>query len=256
MIEEFMSHGINVSRVYIKDEEEAKALEKPIGRYTTLKTGPLNNDVRFKDICNCLSEELSSYLTPYMKKPLCICGIGNSSMTADALGPETIHRILPSVWEAFSELYSAIPNFDKIVAFCPGVKGETNLSTRAAVSSIAHTIDAACVLTVDATVCSGYDRLCSTIQIADSGMRFDGSKDYLSLSTIGIPVISIGVPTIIRAGTLSPDACNGCDDFLTVSCIANVIKDAAFIIACSVLRTAYSKVDYDTGRKIINEILL
>ena len=75
--EEFVSHGINISCVYVKSEQAAELLEKECGLYITLRTGVLDGVINFENICICLVEQLRPLLADYFGKPLCIYGIGN-----------------------------------------------------------------------------------------------------------------------------------------------------------------------------------
>lgn len=246
--EEAESHGIMVSRAHIKDEDMAGLLGKAIGHYTTLQTGLLSGYDVLEDICACLTDELNHYLAPYKGKSLCICGIGNADLLTDSLGPETAKRIYPRV-----PMQSA---FEEITVFYPGVQGNTNIETNKAISSIAAMTGADCVLAIDSTDCSDYANLGSTIQLTDAGLRIHKNNEYLAQSTIGKPVISIGVPTVIHVNRLASDMRALGNGFLTVSDIAEVIKRAALVIASAVLQVAYPELDYQASRMIAEGTLL
>ena len=94
-------------------------------------------------------------------------------------------------------------NFEKIIDIRPGVFGETNLSSETVIASIASAINAACILTIDSTYCKDEERLCSTIQLSNSGMQTYFGTAHLRQSALGIPTISIDVPTAITARDLS-----------------------------------------------------
>lgn len=244
--EDAVFSGIKVSRLHIKDKDMAGLVSKPVGRYSTLQTGPLNEYERLEDICCCLAEELRRYLAPYAGKTLLLCGIGNPDLPYDALGPETVRRVYPKM--------TMEPHFEKITTFCPGVSGNTNISTITAVSGMASAVNATCVLAIDATDCSDPESICSCIQLTDAGLHIRQNGEILDAATIGIPVIAVGMPTSIRAGQLGIKI--PCDDLLTPAGITNIIKYAASAIACAVLQVAYPGMDYETSKMFVDELML
>lgn len=244
--DESVSHNITVSRLHVKDDSIAGLFGKSVGRYSTLRTGPLNEYERLEDICNCLAEELRRYMAPYGGKTLLLCGIGNPDLPYDALGPETAKRIYPKI--------PMEPYFEKMAIFCPSVSGITNTSTITAVSGIASAVNAACVLAIDATDCSEPEDICSCIQVTDVGLHINQNEETLDAATIGIPVIAVGVPASIRASRLGIHV--PCDDLLAPAGIVNLIKYAASAIACAILQTAYPGMDYETSKMFVDQLML
>ena len=248
---EFLSHEIPVTQVHIQSEQVAVALGKRCGLYVTLETGPLKQIVFFENVCACLADQLYPLLEPYFGKPLCVCGVGNQTVPHDALGPEVAKRFQPKAYESFSER----SNFERVSVICPGVGALTNLSTEAIISSVAEGMGAACVLTIDASACKDVKRLCSTIQLSSSGMQtYQGAVD-LSQATLGIPVVSITVPTAIRAADLSVKENIDPELFFTPLHIQDSINAASFIIACAVAQVAYPDLDYESCKMYINLFL-
>lgn len=241
-------HGIPILRVNIKDEDMAGLLSKPVGQYSTLQTGPLGNYDDLENVCACLTEELDRYLTPYKGKTLLICGIGNRDSPADSIGPETANRIFTHV-----PMKSA---FEKLTVFTPGVSGATNISGSTQIASVSSAIGAACVLLVDSTHCTDYSRLCRCIELTDAGIKIYHSGEELSSSTIGLPVISIGIPATIRVQDLAPDIEASNQDFLTVSNIEAVVRRASLMIACAIMRVAYPELDHSASMMIADYSLL
>ncbi len=247
-LEELKSYDIPVQRVHILTEEAAEYLKKPCGTYTTITPGLLNKLESLENICNCLAEQLRPHLKPFFGKPLCVCGIGNRDITADSLGPETIRQITPYFYEV-----AQIPsNFSKVAAICPGVLGKTNLSTETIISAVASAMNAACVLTVDGCVAQEADRLCSTIQLSNTGM--DNRWQTLSLrqSMLGVPVVSVAVPTALPVSDFS-SRYNGIQiSSLAPSNVGEIIDTAALIIACAITQVAYPSLDYESCRQCID----
>lgn len=246
--DEVVSHGVKVSRTHIKDGDMAGLLGKLVGYHTALQTGPLSSYCALEDICACLTDELRRYLAPYIGKTLCIFGIGNADLTIDSLGPEVAKRVYPN--------FPAQSAFKKMTVFCPGVHGHTNIKVSAAVSSIAAMEGADCVLTIDSSCCTDYAGLCSRIQMTDTGMETYSDHERLDQTTIGKPVISIGVPTAICVGQLFPGIEDPDDRFLTVSNVSDAVKSAALVIACAILQVVYPELDYQTSKTVITEMLL
>lgn len=249
--EELISHGFSVSHVRAQSEQGTKDLKRPCGRYTTISTGPLGKLVDFENACACLVEQLQPMLAPFFGKPLCICGIGNRDFEFDSLGPEVAKRIMSKVYEATAKK----SNFEKIAIICPDVSTHTNLSTTSIISSIASEMNAACVLTIYSCHCGNLECLCSSIQLTNNGMQTYKEKMLFSQSSLGIPVISISVPTAIRANALSEAENCMPDFFLTPSHVSEAVRIAAFIIACSITLIAYPYLDYEDCKQSIGLFL-
>lgn len=244
--EETVSNNITVSRLHVKDESMAGLLSKSVGRYSTLQTGPLDEYGRLEDICCCLAAELRRYLAPYEGKPLLVCGVGNPELPYDALGPETAKRIYPKM--------TMEPYFKKVTVFCPSVSSKTNVDITTTIFGIASAVDAACMLAIDATICSNPEDMCGCIQLTDAGLSICHTGEVLDASTIGIPVITVGVPTTIRADSLGIKI--PCDELLTPARITDITKYAASAIACAVLQVAYPEMDYETSKMFVDELML
>ena len=249
--DEFMSHGFSVSRSRVRTEQAAKELNRPCGVYTSISTGLLNHLVDYENACACLIEQLQPMLSPYFGKPLCICGIGNRNLVCDSLGLEVAQRIQPEMFELSTKKL----NFKKIAVICPGIEGYTNLSSASIISSIASVMDAACVLTIDSCRCGDLERLCSTIQLSNAGMQTFAEKIPFNRASLGVPVVSIVVPTTIRTEDLSASENPGSGFFLTHAHVSEAISMAAFIIACAVIQIAYPELDYENCKQYIGFFL-
>lgn len=250
-VEELISHEFSVSRVWIKSKQAAEKLDKPCGLYITINTGPLDETVDFENACACFVEQLQPILAPFYGKPLCICGIGSKEFEFDALGPETVDRVRPKMYEVFTRR----SNFEKIATICPGVNGKTNLLSESIIYSVAATMNAACILTIDSCHCDDLERLCSVIQLTNTGMKGYLGTVNLCRSTLGVPVISIAVPTAIRANSISRT--NDCSTnlFLTPTYVSEAINTAAFIISCAIAQIAYPDLNYESCKQCIGLFL-
>ena len=249
--EELVSHGFSVSRVWVQSEQAAEDLKKPCGRYITINTGPLDKLDNFEGACTCLVEQLQPLLAPFFGKSLCICGVGNRDLEFDSLGPETAKRIRPHMFEIFAPK----ANFEKIEVIYPQPIGLTNVSIESFVSSLASTMNAACVLTIDSCSCNEIESLCNNIHLTDTGVKISTTNAQLCQSSLGMPVISIGVPTAIGASHLIKSEKNDSNLSLTPVYVAEAIQVASFTIACAVAQIAYPDLDYNDCKQCIGLFL-
>lgn len=242
--DEAESHDIPISRLNIKDEDMAGLLSKSVGRYSTLQTGPLWNCSDMENACGCLAGELERYLAPYKGKTLLVCGTGNPDLAVDSIGPEAVKRIVPTL-----SMKSA---FEKLEVLAPGVNGAERIPGSAAITRAASETGAACVLAIGSVYCTDYSRLYGSFQLTDAGMRIHHTGEELSLSTTGVPVISVGFPTVICTGDSAPDAGVPERDMLTISNIEAAVKRASLIIASAILQVAYPELDHAASMMIVN----
>jgi len=245
-IREFKLYNIPISQTYIKNENAAKGFEKHI----IIKTGPLGELESLENVCNCLAEQLGPLLEPYFEKPLCICGIGNCDVPAEALGPKTAEKIRPFAYDNFT----FTSNFSKVAVICPGMHHKTNLSNKTIISGVATAMNAACVLTIDSCVAEELDSLCSRIQLSDTGMDGYYQMSDLEEPALEVPVISVVVPTTIYKSQLVSQHTNPFDFTLAPTDIIDVVNTAAVIIACAITQTICPKLDYKNCRQFIDFI--
>ena len=137
-----------------------------------------------------------------------VVGLGNSSITPDALGPQVAQHILVTRYLT-EELARSLGmgSLRKTAALIPGVLGQTGVESGELTAALVNFIQPSAVIVVDALAAQDYGRLGRTIQISDSGIApgsgVQNSRKELSRRTLGIPVLSIGVPTVIDAATLA-----------------------------------------------------
>ena len=201
-------HRCGIHRVEILDERGAQALGKPCGTYLTIDIGTVRRSDA-EGFSNA-AEVIAQLLKPLLPEDGCIltAGIGNADMTPDALGPLTLDHLLVT-----RHLSEVLPDFRSSAAVSAGVLGTTGIEVAEWVRGIAQRVQPSAVILVDALAARSLDRLCTTIQIADSGL-IPGSgvgnhRMALNRETLGIPVISIGVPTVVEARTLARDLLRG-----------------------------------------------
>lgn len=168
---------------------------QPIHTYVTIETNDFSTDHAsdFKKAENVLREELKGLLPPHVEK-VCITGLGNEWMTADALGPRVIQKLQQNY--LFLE-------YEKAILLQPGVRLQSGMETAVYVRAITKEMNPDVVVLVDALKAEQQPHLARTIQLTDAGIR-PGSGLYsdraeLSQSYLGVPVIAIGVPTVVSS---------------------------------------------------------
>lgn len=210
-ISQWTAGDIALTEVTISDDQSARALEKPCGRYLTLECALLRRrdpDAR-QAMAGLLSEELSRML-PEAPGDACVLvvGLGNRQITPDALGPAVIDRTL--VTRHLPGHLIPYADLRPVSAVAPGVLGVTGIETMDVVESLARLTRPAAVICVDSLAARQTSRIGATVQLTDTGIQpgagVGNHRRALTRETIGAPVIAIGVPTVIRAAVLARDA--------------------------------------------------
>lgn len=201
---EYRREGWPVTRVEILDRRGAEALGKPAGTYLTLDLTDYWR--RPTDFFRRAAEGLAAELGGMVPEEGCVfvAGLGNEAMTPDAVGPQAVRHLLIT-----RHLGQAVPEFRPVAAAAAGVLGTTGMEAAEWVRALAERLEPAAVIVVDALAARGMDRVCSTIQVADTGI-IPGSgvgnrRQALNRETLGVPVVSLGVPTVVDAATLALD---------------------------------------------------
>lgn len=202
-------NGYTVNRVEVLDREGERALGKPQGTYLTLNLSPLRrgDSDAFERAVNAVAKLLRPLLPS--EGAVLVAGIGNRRMTPDALGPLALEHLLVT-----RHLGEVLPDFRPVAAIGAGVLGTTGMEVAEWVRGAAQRIRPAAVVLVDALAARSLDRLCTTVQIADSGLvpgsGVGNHRKALTRDILGVPVISVGVPTVVDAGTLAMDLVGAC----------------------------------------------
>ncbi len=196
--------GMTVTRVEILDQEGARALGKPEGTYLTLDISPLWR--REEDAFPRAVRAVAALLGPLLPEegPVLAAGLGNQAMTPDALGPRSLDHLLVT-----RHLGEALPQLRPVAGLGAGVLGTTGMEVAEWVRGAAEQVGPAAVIVVDALAARDLERLCATVQIADTGLvpgsGVGNHRMALNRETLGVPVISVGVPTVVDAETIARD---------------------------------------------------
>ncbi len=207
---EFQLQGLDVTEVQILDEQGAEALQKPVGRYLTLE---IENDHRREEAklnqaSEALAQTLGSLLRLERTDQVLVVGLGNPAVTPDALGPKTLNYVLVTrhLIEQMPEQFSM---FRPVSALAPGVLGTTGLESVEVVRGVIEHAAPTHVIVIDALASRDPARVCSTIQLADTGIvpgsGIGNSREAFNRQSLGVPVIAVGVPTVVDAATLVTD---------------------------------------------------
>ncbi len=206
---------ISVNRIKVATENAAKKIGKPVGTYTTLSfSDPRYLDkTRYETLCKAIADEICGLLKQTDKnKPVLIIGLGNRSITSDSLGPAVLDRLMIT-----RHLFSYAPealsqNLSSVCAIAPGVLGITGIETEEIIRGVCKNIDPCAVICVDALAARGIDRITRTVQICDTGIHpgagVGNNRKEISEKTLGVPVIAVGVPTVVDAATITDDTLN------------------------------------------------
>lgn len=208
---EELDGGIERIVVTIDDELSARELGRPKGMYVTLSC-PQTMTIELRTrtaLSEALGRELRGML-PKGAKTVLVTGLGNRSVTPDALGPRTVERVLVT-----RHMNGCLPEdigaeMKSVCAAAPGVLGVTGLETAEVLRGMVEHVKPDAVIAVDALAARSSQRICSTIQIADTGITpgsgVGNHRKALTRHTLGVPVIAVGVPMVVYASTIAQDA--------------------------------------------------
>lgn len=201
--------GVRITAITVTTQEAARRLSKPCGRYVTLEVPSFSSDGEILDSkLTLLSEEIRKMIPK--KGTVLVVGLGNLSVTPDALGPKVASYILATRHISSELAKSAGLNGIRCVAgISPGVLGQTGIETGEIIRGIVDRIKPSCVIAVDALASRNLSRLGSTVQMSDTGISpgsgVGNARKRLDEKTLGVKVISIGVPTVVDGATLAHD---------------------------------------------------
>lgn len=237
-------HGVIVSTeknrttVRVTDEHGAEALGKSVGSYITLKVKSFVSDTDIFD--GRLGEFAAALRTLLPKKTesVLVAGLGNKNITADALGPKT-NRYVLSTRHIVEELRqnAGLEGLSCVSSVATGVLGETGIESAEIIKGVVQQIKPSCVITVDALAASSMERLGTTVQFADSGIApgsgVGNHRHEISCATIGVPVIAIGIPTVVSTAVLGTGKMSG-EAFVTPREIDRITEQGAKLIGMGI----------------------
>lgn len=217
--EENINENIKVSRVKITNQNGEQALGKPIGNYITIDVKKLKiaGEGEIQKASETLSNELRKIIDMHTDKQgeILIVGLGNIYVTPDALGPKVTNEI-----DVTRHIIKYLPQYVEegtrpVSAIAPGVLGTTGIETVEILKGIVDNTKPKLLIVIDALASRSIDRISSTMQISDTGIvpgaGVGNTRQEISQNSLGIPVVAIGIPTVVELATLVSD---GIDIFI------------------------------------------
>jgi spore protease len=208
-LEEENQCDIKISRLKIQSENAAKKLNKEQGTYVTLELPPLTDSFRDTDERLLVIAEEIRKLLPVNGLVL-VAGLGNYEITPDALGPKTVSKILATRHiKGDVARATGLDHLRPVAVVATGVTGKTGIETGEYLFSIIKKIKPNAVIAIDALASRRLSRLGCTLQISNTGISpgagVGNNRVRLAFDTLGVPVIGIGVPTVVEAATMALD---------------------------------------------------
>lgn len=221
--EEYIDKGkIKVSIVDIVNKNGASLMGRPIGRYITIENNVdktkevninensklVNEDIQLKKV---LIEHLQELTKNIKNKKILVVGLGNKDVTPDSLGPLVTEQIFATrhLIKEFGENFKKQNHIENIAAISPGVMGQTGMEAKEIIQAITKTVDINLVIVIDALAARSVSRLNCTFQITNTGISpgsgVGNNRKALNQDSLGVPVIAIGVPTVVDAYTIVND---------------------------------------------------
>lgn len=198
--------GIRVTKIQIQTADGAKRMGRPIGNYMTLESADKEHSDEHSDKnlsgtklpdTNLLASYINGLL-PSSAHSFLIVGLGNANMTADALGPLTIEKMAQSGMASYTSM------------IVPGVFAQTGMESCEIIQGIVQQTSPDCIITIDALAARSAFRLGTTVQLTDTGIRpgsgVGNARKGITKENMKIPVIAIGIPTVVSAVAIVSDA--------------------------------------------------
>lgn len=246
---------IEVTCVWVKTALAAQQLEKPVGHYITLEfASVLRKSPATPQQAGRVLGEYLARLPAVQKGPVLVV-VGNAAITPDAVGPRTLQHLLVTrhLRRYAPELFTPLTDCS---AFAPDVLAATGMESAEMVRGMVSVCKAQCMLVIDALAASEEKRLCTTVQLADSGIvpgsGIGNARAAFNRETMGIPVIALGVPTVISTSVLCGKPTSG-DWIVTPSDIDVRVARITRILAAGINRALFPHLSETEIAKLVAE---
>lgn len=268
IIKEELNYGdTKITRIEITSEETAELIKKPVGRYITVESLPLTDNFRdLRKEAEMIGNEIKQFLP---QGDVLATGLGNTDITPDALGAKSMRYVLATrhIKGEFARS-TGLDNLRSVSVISAGVMGQTGIEVSEIVKSLSESIKPSAVIVVDALAAKELSRLGCTVQISDTGI-YPGSgvgnhRKGITKENIGVPVIAVGVPTVVDAVTLAQDILNrhdiekskisprGESMIVTPREIDLLIERAAKLVGMAINCALQSEYDFDTLLSLVS----
>lgn len=216
-VEEYFKEqeDVRVTKVMIDTKNAAKAMGKPMGIYVTMEAPAMvePDEDYHREISECLAEELLNLLPGAEKEQsVLVVGLGNREVTADSLGPQAVDNLFITrhIVREYGKAAYNCEKMNMISALEPGVMAKTGMETAEIVKGVVQETEPDVVIVIDALAARSTRRLNRTIQITNTGIQpgsgVGNHRNALTEESLGVPVIAIGIPTVVDAATIVSDA--------------------------------------------------
>ena len=211
--EKTIDDKIKVNTVKIVNNEGENAIGKPIGTYVTIdvKNLKLATDEEIEKASNVVKDELKTIINHHCSSQdeILVVGLGNQFVTPDSLGPKVVSELeITRHFLKYTPQY-VVEGTRSVCAVAPGVLGTTGIETSEIIKGIVNNVKPKMLIVIDSLASKSIERISSTVQISDTGIVPGGgvgnAREELSINTIGIPVIAIGVPMVVESAVLVND---------------------------------------------------
>ncbi len=238
---------IRITEVVVQTDEAAQKIGKPCGTYITVECPGIRTGEA--DEFEKIQKELEKYIARFTKgkSNILVVGLGNRNITPDALGPKVTDGVI--VTRHLKEQKLITENIVSVSAIAPGVLGITGIETGEIINSVVQKTKPDIIIAIDALAARSMERVTTTIQIGDTGIvpgsGIGNRRNAITKETLGVPVIAIGVPTVVDAATVANDSL----DILT-----NAVKENTG--EGSELYKAVKKLEDENRYALIKQVLM
>lgn len=205
---------VKITTVEIKDEQGAKAMQKPIGTYITIEARKLQE--KDDEYHSSISEEISSYIMQLVgdsyQQGVLIVGLGNREVTPDALGPWVVDNLFVTrhLIREYGKEFGEKNHLQSVSALAPGVMAQTGMEVVEILKGLIKETKPGVVIAIDALAARSVERLNTTVQITDTGISpgagIGNNRQALNEESLGTKVVALGVPTVVDAFTIVRDS--------------------------------------------------
>ncbi len=218
-VKEEVKENAKITRIEVMNEQGAQAIGKQVGSYTTIESDGLKGQNRMvhDQLSAIVAEEIGAVINfdalkphPNLEPTIFVVGLGNWNATADALGPQVLNHLMVT-----RHLYQEAPpelrkGMRPVCALSPGVLGLTGIQTAEIIKGVVEFVNPNLIIAIDALAARDTNRLANTIQISNTGIAPGSGVGYnriaVNQETMNVPVVAIGVPTVVHAMTIVNDA--------------------------------------------------
>ena len=227
--------GCRVTAVKINGGEASKVLCKPIGNYLTLELDEYirRRENSFSDAANALSQLMRRFAEIQNAQSFLVACLGNRAITPDAVGPEVSDSLIVTrhLKQSLPQEFAALSS---VAVLRTGALGTTGIERAQSLKALCGLVQPDCVIAVDALASGELDRLCRNVQISDSGIApgsgVGNDRAELNRESLGVPVIAVGVPTVIDAAAFCADE-SAAGLFVTPRNIDELVRSVSKLVA-------------------------